>query len=88
MQIQGAGINNSKGHSEECRKRIMEAMKGDEQGRKDIENEENRLNKRVAAEGEELLRRQEIENKQVKPLITRLRQTRESERRWKDALPF
>ena len=45
-------------HSEECRKRIMEALEDDEDGKKAKNRYEERVTNRLALEGEEIMRRE------------------------------
>ena len=48
-----ANIGSRRGHSEQCRKRIMEALNGTPQGRAALEREERRINSRLAEMVEE-----------------------------------
>ena len=73
-RCQRAGIRDEKGrgrpHSEICRKRLMEAMEKDEDGRKAIEWEKNRLDNQMAVmieqASKEHHRKQEEERKKKK----------------------
>ena len=60
-RFQKAGMGERRGHSEECRRRITERMQEDEAGRARIEENEQRINRRSAEIGEEIMEVEEQE---------------------------
>ena len=50
--LKRAGLREPRSHSERCRKRIMEALEKDEEGRRRLQREKERLDRRMAEETE------------------------------------